>query len=87
MSDRETVAPEVNAVIADYFGTRCFTYVTSLRGRQCEGGLDADSLDLVKLAVAIEERFGVSVEDDEVDRVETVGDVIGLVDRKLGGRG
>ncbi len=37
--------------------------------------LSADSLTLVQIAMAIEDRFGVSVPDEHWERVKTVGDV------------
>lgn len=73
----------VEAVIAHHFGTRRFTYVTNLRGRQDDGGLAADSLDLIGLAVALEDQFAIKVTDDEAENAETVGDVIALVRRKV----
>jgi len=85
MADRDTLAPEVEALIAGQFGTKAFTYVTGLRGRHADGGLDADSLDLVRLAVNLENAFGIEFGDADVDAVETVGEVIALVRRKVGG--
>ena len=41
--------------------------------------LDADSLDLVELIMALEEEFGVSVEEEELEGVETVGQAFDLV--------
>ena len=43
--------------------------------------LGADSLDLVQLAQELEERFGKEIDDDEMMKVKTVGDVIALVER------
>ncbi len=45
--------------------------------------LDADSLDLVELVMALEEEFDVSVEEEELDGVETVGSAYDLVVGKL----
>ncbi len=45
--------------------------------------LDADSLDLVELVMALEEEFDVSVEEEELDGVETVGGAYDLVVGKL----
>ena len=35
--------------------------------------LDADSLDLVELVMALEEEFGVEVPEEELEGIETVG--------------
>lgn len=45
--------------------------------------LDADSLDLVELVMALEEEFDVSVEEEELDGIETVGAAYDLVVGKL----
>lgn len=45
--------------------------------------LDADSLDLVELVMALEEEFGVEVPEEELDGIETVGQAYGLVVSKL----
>jgi len=45
--------------------------------------LDADSLDLVELVMALEEEFDVSVDEEELDGVVTVGAAHDLVVGKL----
>ncbi|HEX4863641.1 MAG TPA: acyl carrier protein [Acidimicrobiales bacterium] len=45
--------------------------------------LDADSLDLVELVMALEEEFGISVDESELEGVETVGQAFQLVSSKL----
>lgn len=45
--------------------------------------LDADSLDLVELVMALEEQFGISVDESELEGVETVGQAFDLVSSKL----
>jgi acyl carrier protein len=45
--------------------------------------LDADSLDLVELVMALEEEFDVSVEEEELEGIETVGAAYDLVMGKL----
>jgi acyl carrier protein len=45
--------------------------------------LDADSLDLVELVMALEEEFDVSVEEEELEGIETVGAAYDLVVGKL----
>ncbi len=41
--------------------------------------LEADSLDLVELIMAIEDEFNLSVEDEEVENIKTVGDVVNFI--------
>lgn len=45
--------------------------------------LDADSLDLVELVMGLEEEFDVSVEEDELEGVETVKGAYELIINKL----
>jgi acyl carrier protein len=45
--------------------------------------LDADSLDLVELVMALEESFDVTVEETELEDIETVGQAFDLISAKL----
>ena len=45
--------------------------------------LGADSLDVVELVMAIEEKFDVSVSDEDADKVVTVQDAVSLAERMV----
>ena len=45
--------------------------------------LDADSLDLVELIMALEEEFGVTVEEEELEGITTIGSAYDLIACKL----
>ncbi|MGH9307541.1 MAG: acyl carrier protein [Acidimicrobiales bacterium] len=45
--------------------------------------LDADSLDLVELVMALEEAFDITVDESELEGVETVDQAFKLVTAKL----
>jgi acyl carrier protein len=45
--------------------------------------LDADSLDLVELVMALEEEFDVSVEEEELEGIESVKGAFELITSKL----
>ena len=45
--------------------------------------LDADSLDLVELVMALEEEFDITVEEEELEGVTKVADAVALVESKL----
>jgi acyl carrier protein len=49
--------------------------------------LDADSLDLVEVVLALEERFDVQIPDDEIAGVKTVGEAADLVLAKQAAKG
>src|ERR1043166_1021055 len=46
--------------------------------------LDADSLDLVEFVMALEERFDISVPEEDLDGVDPVGQALTLVLGRLG---
>ncbi len=41
--------------------------------------LDADSLDLYELVMELEDRYGISVSEEQAARIETVGDAVSFV--------
>jgi acyl carrier protein len=41
--------------------------------------LGADSLDIVELVMALEEQFGVSIPDDQAEKIRTVGDAVSFI--------
>ena len=43
------------------------------------GDLDVDSLTMVEVVVAAEEKFGVKIPDDAVKDLSTVGDAVGYI--------
>ena len=47
--------------------------------------LDADSLDVVELAMSVEESFGIpQISEDEIRGIATVGDLVAYVEKALG---
>lgn len=42
--------------------------------------LGADSLDIVEFIMAIEDEYDIQVADEEVEKVETVGDVVEYIE-------
>ncbi|HOJ93302.1 MAG TPA: acyl carrier protein [Dictyoglomaceae bacterium] len=45
--------------------------------------LGADSLDAVELIMALEEEFGINVQDEEAEKFKTVGDVVRYIEKKI----
>jgi acyl carrier protein len=43
--------------------------------------LDVDSLSMVEVAMAAEEKFGVKIPDDELPKLKTVGDAVSYIER------
>ncbi|MHC3993662.1 acyl carrier protein [Sulfurimonas sp. HSL-1656] len=44
--------------------------------------LGADSLDVVELVMALEEKFDIEIPDDEAEKIQTVQDVVNYVENK-----
>ncbi|OPL15034.1 MAG: acyl carrier protein [Firmicutes bacterium ML8_F2] len=45
--------------------------------------IDADSLDIVELVMALEEEFDLEISDQEIENIKTVGDVIKYIESKV----
>ena len=69
--------------------TKCAVEVLSVEATQVTkeasfaDDLDADSLDLVELIMSLEEEFGVTVEEEELEGITTIGGAYDLVVGKL----
>ncbi len=44
--------------------------------------IGADSLDLVELVMALEQEFDLEIDDDEVEKIKTVGDAVRYIKDK-----
>jgi acyl carrier protein len=45
--------------------------------------LRADSLDIVEMVMKLEETFGITIPDEDVEKLRTVGDAVAYVERRL----
>jgi acyl carrier protein len=54
-----------------------------VEGSRFKEDLDADSLDLVELVMGLEERFDISVPEEDLENVATVGQAVDLVMAKV----
>ncbi|MCQ2930883.1 acyl carrier protein [Helicobacter pylori] len=45
--------------------------------------LGVDSLDIVELIMALEERFGIEISDEQVEKIVNVGDVMRYIEKQL----
>lgn len=46
--------------------------------------LKADSLDVVELVMEFEDKFGVTIPDDDYEKIQTVGDAVDYIQEKNG---
>ena len=45
--------------------------------------LGADSLDTVEVVMALEEEFGIEIPDEDAEKITTVGEAVGYIERKV----
>ncbi len=74
MSD---VASTVKEIIVDKLGVE-ETEVTN--AASFTNDLGADSLDTVELIMEFEKEFGISIPDDQAEKISTVGDAIAYIE-------
>ena len=68
---------EVKAIIKDLLGSDEEKITMEARFRE---ELEADSLDLVELIMAFEDKFGAEISDDDAQSITTVGDAVKYID-------
>lgn len=45
--------------------------------------IDADSLDIVELVMALEEEFDLEISDQEIENIKTIGDIVRYIESKM----
>ncbi|MBR6005947.1 MAG: acyl carrier protein [Clostridia bacterium] len=45
--------------------------------------LGADSLDLIDLAMSIEDEFEIELSDDAIEHIKTVGDMVSYIEERI----
>ncbi len=68
----------VKEIVADTLGTEAgkLTEATSFKG-----DLDADSLDLFEMVMALEEEFGKEIPTEDLEQIATIGDVVAYLSK------
>jgi acyl carrier protein len=74
--EREVALDAIRDVAVEVLSVEPSAVVESARFAE---DLDADSLDLVELVMALEERFDVSIPEEDLEGVATVGNAVDLV--------
>ncbi len=46
--------------------------------------LGADSLDTVELIMEFEQEFGIEIQDEDANKIQTVGDAVNYIQEKMG---
>jgi acyl carrier protein len=68
---------EIKAIIVDLLGADESKVTMEARFRE---ELDADSLDLVELIMAFEDKFGAEISDEDAQKITTVGEAVKYID-------
>ena len=74
MSDTYT---ELKGIVKDLLGVDEDKIVSAARFRE---DLEADSLDLVELIMAFEDKFGTEISDEDAQKITTVGEAVNYID-------
>lgn len=75
----ETIKKDVVAVIAEQLGVD-ISEVTE--NKSFIEDLNADSLDLTELIMTLEDKFEISISEEQAEKLKTVGDVVSFVTKK-----
>jgi acyl carrier protein len=68
---------EIKAIIVDLLGAEEGKITMDARFRE---DLEADSLDLVELIMAFEDKFGAEISDEDAQKITTVGEAVRYID-------
>jgi acyl carrier protein len=77
----ETTYELVRDIIVELLAVDASKVVMEARFRE---DLGADSLDLVELIMAFEEKFGAEISDEDAQRITSVGEAVKYIDEKKG---
>jgi acyl carrier protein len=73
----ETTYNDVKAIIVDLLGVDESKITPEARFRE---DLEADSLDLVELIMAFEDKFGGEISDEDAQSITTVGEAVNYLE-------
>jgi acyl carrier protein len=74
-----TTFDEIKAIVAEQLGVDEDKVTPSA---SFANDLGADSLDTVELVMALEEKFGVEIPDEEAEKIVTVQDALDFINKK-----
>jgi acyl carrier protein len=75
---------EIKGIIVDLLGTDEGKITLESKFRE---DLEADSLDIVELIMAFEDKFGSEISDEDAQKIATVGDAVKYIDEQLAKKG
>jgi acyl carrier protein len=75
------VFADVKEIIVDLLGVDEAKVTPEARFRE---DLEADSLDIVELIMAFEDKFGSEISDEDAQKISTVGEVVKYIEQNQG---
>lgn len=81
MNNLATVLERVSKVVVDRLGVDESEVKLEASFRD---DLGADSLDVVELVMEFEEEFDMQIDDEDAEKIATVGDAVNFIESKLG---
>lgn len=78
--DRKEIMEKVKKIISEKLGIEEEKVVEEAK---LIDDLGADSLDLVDLIMDLENEFNVKVDDSDIEKISTVGEVVDYISKKL----
>ena len=79
MAETDTFT-EIKTIIVDLLGAEESKVTSDARFRE---DLEADSLDLVELIMAFEEKFSGEISDEDAQKITTVGQAVDYIDSNM----
>jgi acyl carrier protein len=71
---------QIKGIIVDLLGVDEDKVTMDARFRE---DLEADSLDLVELIMAFEDKFGGEISDEQAQNIQTVGDAVTYIENEM----
>jgi acyl carrier protein len=75
-----SVEEQIKEIVIDLLGVEADKVVPEARFRE---DLEADSLDLVELIMAFEEKFGGEITDEDAQKITTVGEAVNYINTHM----
>jgi len=75
------VFEKVKEIIVDLLGVDDAKVVATAKFSE---DLEADSLDIVELIMAFEDKFGNEISDEDAQKITTVGEAVSYIEKQLG---
>ncbi len=70
------VLEKLQEIVADKLAVDAAQVVETARFKE---DLEADSLDLFEVVMALEDEFGVAISNEDVEKIKTVGDAVNYI--------